>query len=113
MRRSERGLSMNRLVEQASRRSGGAGLRPALTGRMPVLHHRQDACATSHLRFLVPMRAKIGVRAFDEPERGCVRSTSRSTLEDSNALSGDGCAVAFVEVNDSVELGAFQVLMPD
>ena len=28
---------MNRLVEQASRRSGGAGLRPALTGRMPVL----------------------------------------------------------------------------
>src|SRR5438876_9106310 len=51
-------------------RSGGEGGRRPGEGR----------------RFLVPMRAKNGVRATHEPERGRVRSTSRSTLEDSNAL---------------------------
>src|SRR5438132_6874346 len=39
--------SMNRaMVGQASCLSCSAGFQPALTGRMPVLLHRQDACAT-------------------------------------------------------------------
>ena len=40
-------LAMNPLVGQASRLSGSTRYPPALTGKMPVLHHRQDACATS------------------------------------------------------------------
>src|SRR6266566_3567392 len=45
-KKTERGLSMNRKVGQASRLSGSAGFQPAPAGKMPALLHRQDACAT-------------------------------------------------------------------
>jgi hypothetical protein len=70
-------LSMNQEVGQASRLSCSVGFQPALTGRMPVLLHRQDACATNPPRFMVPLRAENGVGALHEPRARMPAETGR------------------------------------
>ena len=91
---------MNReTVGQAGCPSGSAGFQPALTGRMPVLRHRQDACATSSRATSPP-----GIQCLIFMRASYLSRISWKSFEPSLEFMIESCSTAFFFSSGSVSL---------
>ena len=92
--------SMNGLrVGLAGCLSSNAGFRPGLTGRMPVLRHRQDACATSSRA-----TSSRGIQRLVFMSASYLSRISWKSFEPSSEFMIESCSTAFFFSSGSVSL---------